>query len=181
MDGATRALKEMAECLDALRRQGAREEELLGGLMRHAVKVAFRGFVSRKLFVRMSESVYRSMVASCPDWLLAERKRAAIAAGFPSPEGAEKSVEENLDDLPLLRIAGALTDPAGSGQDRPPCGNPDCGVSTGIHEGPTFGSGELDDHGYWEHPCGPCARRWEAEHPEDGPAWPFERSEAETN
>jgi len=41
------------------------------------------------------------------------------------------------------------------------CGNSDCCVSTGIHEGLTFGRGELDDLGYWEIPCGICAREWE--------------------
>lgn len=53
------------------------------------------------------------------------------------------------------------------------CGNPDCCVSTGIHEGLTFGSGDLDEYGYWEHPCDPCARLWEKERPQDGPCWPF--------
>lgn len=38
-----------------------------------------------------------------------------------------------------------------------PCQNPDCSCSTGIHEGLTFGSGELDEHGYWEKPCRICA------------------------
>lgn len=52
------------------------------------------------------------------------------------------------------------------------CGNPKCGVSTGIHEGLTFGSGELD-MGYWEHPCFICARAWEKAHPEDAPCWPY--------
>lgn len=42
-----------------------------------------------------------------------------------------------------------------------PCGNSDCSVSTGIHEGLTFGSGELDNNGYWEKPCKICAAGWE--------------------
>lgn len=37
------------------------------------------------------------------------------------------------------------------------CGNPECSTSTGIHGGLTFGSGVLDSHGYWEHPCRVCA------------------------
>lgn len=59
------------------------------------------------------------------------------------------------------------------------CGNPNCGVSTGIHEeggncsGLTFGSGKLDTYGYWEHPCPTCARAWEKKYPEDGQCWPF--------
>jgi hypothetical protein len=40
----------------------------------------------------------------------------------------------------------------------PPCGNPECSCSTGIHDGLTFGSGELDDLGYWDKPCDICAR-----------------------
>lgn len=39
----------------------------------------------------------------------------------------------------------------------PACGNLDCSSSTGIHEGMTFGTGELDDHGFWETGCRPCA------------------------
>jgi len=59
-----------------------------------------------------------------------------------------------------------------------PCGNEDCSVSSGIHgsenyPGFTFGSGRLDDYGYWEKPCGTCARQNEKNHPEDGPCWPF--------
>lgn len=53
------------------------------------------------------------------------------------------------------------------------CGNPRCGVSTGIHDGLTFGWGDLDQYGYWEHPCGACARAWEKHSPEDAPCWPF--------
>lgn len=53
------------------------------------------------------------------------------------------------------------------------CNNPDCKVSTGICEGLTFGSGELDDNGYWQIPCGKCARAWEKHHPEDGACWPY--------
>ena len=53
------------------------------------------------------------------------------------------------------------------------CGNPHCAISTGIHEGLTFGSGDLDFNGFWENPCGPCARAWEKAHPESGACWPF--------
>ena len=39
----------------------------------------------------------------------------------------------------------------------PPCGNPDCCVSTFIDEITlTFGTGILDDHGCWEFPCEVC-------------------------
>jgi hypothetical protein len=37
------------------------------------------------------------------------------------------------------------------------CGNDDCSCSTGIHGGLTFGSGELDEAGFWAKPCRPCA------------------------
>lgn len=46
-----------------------------------------------------------------------------------------------------------------------PCGNPDCCTSTGIHDGITCGSGELDEFGYWEFPCEICARAVDAEAP----------------
>jgi hypothetical protein len=52
------------------------------------------------------------------------------------------------------------------------CGNPECGVSTGIHGALTFGSGELDPNGFWEHPCAKCARENERLYPEDGSCWP---------
>lgn len=55
----------------------------------------------------------------------------------------------------------------------PACGHYDCGVSGGIHEGPTFGRGKCDEHGYWEIPCRICAQKYEDENPgEQG--WPFE-------
>jgi len=52
------------------------------------------------------------------------------------------------------------------------CGNPDCGVSSGICERITFGSGELDDHGYWEHPCVICAAVAQRFTPSLGEVWP---------
>lgn len=57
------------------------------------------------------------------------------------------------------------------------CENPNCGISTGICEKLTFGSGVLDDYGYWEHPCYECARAWEMLQSEKNngvchPAWP---------
>jgi hypothetical protein len=48
-----------------------------------------------------------------------------------------------------------------------------CTFSTGIHEGLTVGTGRLDVHGYWEHPCPECARAWEQQFPEDAPVWPY--------
>ena len=59
----------------------------------------------------------------------------------------------------------------------PFCGNRNCCASTGIHEGMTFGSGKLDDFGYWEYPCWVCAREFETLHPEYQPCWPFEPEE----
>lgn len=43
-------------------------------------------------------------------------------------------------------------------KERVGCGNPDCSCSNGIGDEITCGSGTLDDFGYWEHPCHPCAR-----------------------
>lgn len=58
-----------------------------------------------------------------------------------------------------------------------PCGSPDCHVSTGIHEGLTFGSGELDQYGYWEKPCAVCARQAEEDDPQQYPCWPYEEKD----
>ncbi len=56
------------------------------------------------------------------------------------------------------------------------CGNPKCGVSTGIHRGLTFGSGDLDVHGFWENPCRLCARAYEKDHP-GKKAWPYRKED----
>lgn len=45
------------------------------------------------------------------------------------------------------------------------CGHDDCGTSSGLADELTFGRGELDDSGYWEIPCRPCAEAFEREHP----------------
>jgi hypothetical protein len=56
---------------------------------------------------------------------------------------------------------------------KPKCGDVMCQISTGVHEGYTFGSGGLDFNGYWEKPCGICARDFEEKNPKAGPCWPF--------
>lgn len=45
-----------------------------------------------------------------------------------------------------------------------PCGEPDCGCSTGICGNLTFGRGNLDPNGYWEFPCEKCALAFVAAH-----------------
>jgi hypothetical protein len=60
------------------------------------------------------------------------------------------------------------------------CGNPLCSVSTGISGHLTFGSGELDEHGYWEKPCWTCARASEKANPNIGACWPFENPEVDS-
>lgn len=55
----------------------------------------------------------------------------------------------------------------------PACGNVDCGVSTGIHEGLTFGYGRITFCGFWEFPCAPCARAYELKNPKERECWPF--------
>lgn len=52
-----------------------------------------------------------------------------------------------------------------------------CGTSTGICEGLTFGTGKLDFNGYWEFPCWSCARKHEVSHPEAGACWPYDLGE----
>ena len=61
-----------------------------------------------------------------------------------------------------------------------PCGNPECAVSSGIHEGLTFGSGDLCCNGFWEKPCAICARDYERRHPEVEPCWPFADGEEQS-
>lgn len=47
------------------------------------------------------------------------------------------------------------------------CYNPHkCSVSSDMCENLTFGWGKLDDLGYWQHECVPCARTFERNHPE---------------
>ena len=46
------------------------------------------------------------------------------------------------------------------------CGRKECGASSGFSEELTFGSGELDDWGYWEFPCRLCAESFERSNPD---------------
>jgi len=36
------------------------------------------------------------------------------------------------------------------------CGRSECCASTGIDDNPTFGTGKLDENGFWEFPCNAC-------------------------
>jgi len=56
----------------------------------------------------------------------------------------------------------------------PACGNDGCTISSGICGALTFGHGELDDDGYWEHPCILCASAWLRwdDGEEDTEVWP---------
>jgi len=55
----------------------------------------------------------------------------------------------------------------------PACGNTDCAVSSGICGALTFGSGELDDNGYWKNPCVLCALAWKSwDDGTDDVVWP---------
>jgi hypothetical protein len=59
---------------------------------------------------------------------------------------------------------------------KPPC---NCNVSTGIHDGLTFGKGTLDAHGFWEFPCFECARAAEIRDQEpEGTYWPWDKKAA---
>lgn len=46
-----------------------------------------------------------------------------------------------------------------------PCGNPNCSATSNIAEDLSFGSGEMDNNGFWERPCAICARAYEKENP----------------
>lgn len=52
-----------------------------------------------------------------------------------------------------------------------PCGNRLCCTSTGIHDGLTYGSGQLDSYGFWSRPCRKCAVYYQKEGEE--PNWPY--------
>lgn len=57
-----------------------------------------------------------------------------------------------------------------------------CSVSTGIHDALTFGSGRLDDYGFWEKPCDECARKAEIrDSAEVGSYWPHTEEWLERN
>uniref|UniRef100_A0A6M3JFC1 Uncharacterized protein n=1 Tax=viral metagenome TaxID=1070528 RepID=A0A6M3JFC1_9ZZZZ len=56
----------------------------------------------------------------------------------------------------------------------PPCNNPECCASTNIADHESFGSGELDDYGFWEKPCSICARSYEKATGKI--AWPYTHS-----
>lgn len=53
------------------------------------------------------------------------------------------------------------------------CGRSECGASTNIMEDASFGTGELDFNGFWEHGCYQCARAYEKSNPNEK-AWPYE-------
>lgn len=55
------------------------------------------------------------------------------------------------------------------------CGRPECGASSNIMEDPSFGTGELDDLGFWEYGCYKCARAYEKVNP-GVKAWPYRDS-----
>lgn len=57
-----------------------------------------------------------------------------------------------------------------------PVGHENHKVSSTIYECYSFGYGELDDFGFWEHPCYECARAFAKQFPELFPngddCWP---------
>ena len=55
------------------------------------------------------------------------------------------------------------------------CGRPECSSSSNISDQISFGTGELDVNGFWEHPCFECAEEWLRRHPSLYPedVWPF--------
>ena len=62
------------------------------------------------------------------------------------------------------------------------CGNKKCGVSTGICGSTTFGSGKLDDYGYWKNPCRKCAKAFEESTPKyKGRCWPRGKNKKQQN
>jgi len=79
-----------------------------------------------------------------------------------------------LEQFPWININESEQPTSGNGTKqfvRPPGHH--CGASTGICDSITFGTGELDENGYFEHPCPVCARAFEKQFPDKGPCWPF--------
>lgn len=56
-----------------------------------------------------------------------------------------------------------------------PVGHEKCCVSSTVTESLSFGTGELDDYGFWEYGCYECARAWEKQFPEEGACWPYSK------
>jgi hypothetical protein len=52
-----------------------------------------------------------------------------------------------------------------------PCGNSECGISTGICGSITAGTGEVDFNGYWEFPCYVCPKQFEHLNEVDEDSW----------
>lgn len=55
------------------------------------------------------------------------------------------------------------------------CNNKNCSISSSVaYKEFTFGSGELDSFGYWQHPCMECAREYEIKNKLPlNTCWPF--------
>lgn len=51
------------------------------------------------------------------------------------------------------------------------CGNPECGVASGPDDSYSFGSGDLDENGFWSKPCFVCSKRWYDKWTET--TWPY--------
>jgi len=90
-------------------------------------------------------------------WYTCGRVVEAFSDFYELEEFPNKSIGE------LKRINNMFKKPEGH----------NCNISTGIHEGLTFGTGRLSEGGYWEKPCAVCARAWEQQFPEDDLCWPF--------
>jgi len=89
-----------------------------------------------------------------------------------APEPSDRIVIEPTDvtnefeidfAMSLLRnpdLAIAHGNDRADGKRQKPCGNPDCSVSSDYFDGLTFGWGELQMSGMWEHPCDVCEEEW---------------------
>lgn len=58
------------------------------------------------------------------------------------------------------------------------CNVPGCKVSSTIAGQVSFGWGQLDSDGFWEHPCWLCAQAWRRQYPKLD-IWPVSRRHAE--
>ncbi len=95
-----------------------------------------------------------------------------ITIGFTKDyDAAIADAEVALECLKLRRDEALGTDWEGLKLEEGP--HLKCAVITIISGHLAFGSGELNEFGFWENPCNECARDHEKQFPNDGACWPF--------
>lgn len=121
------------------------------------------------------------------EWPLADLKRvvAAVYGKWDEQPNARKRqdvIDANMTQLMLdIQEPMSKSTEATSPMRRKGCVNPNCGVSTGITDQLTFGSGRLSIHGFWQFPCLKCAedfKLWSPGMAARHGVWPNDEDEA---